>query len=186
MTREQLEHAIRAAGAICGDRELYIVGSQAILGAHRNAHPDLLRSMEVDVAPKNRPELESVIEGSIGELSPFHKTFGFHVDGVDISGIVLPADWQQRVVVVDNDNTNGYRGLCLDPADLAVSKLAAGRTKDLDFVRVMLRERLVHAEILHVRIDTLSSLDEARRIALHDLVTRLVSGRTSPRPRPSR
>ena len=77
MTREQLEHAIRAAGAISGDRELYVVGSQAILGASPNAHGDLRRSMEVDIAPKNHPELESLIEGSIGELSPFHKTFGF-------------------------------------------------------------------------------------------------------------
>jgi hypothetical protein len=29
MNREQLEHTIRAAGAICGDQELYVVGSQA-------------------------------------------------------------------------------------------------------------------------------------------------------------
>ena len=90
MTREQLEHAIRAAGAICDDRELYIVGSQAILGPCPDAHPELRRSMEVDIAPKNRPDLEAVVEGSIGELSPFHQTFGFYVDGVDIDGIVLP------------------------------------------------------------------------------------------------
>ena len=175
MTREQLEHAIRAAGAICGDRELYVVGSQAILGSCRDAHPDLLRSMEVDIAPKNRPELESLIEGSIGELSPFHKTFGFHVDGVDMEGIVLPAHWQERVVVVDNANTNGIRGLCLDPADLAVSKLAAGRPKDIDFVRVMLRERLVRPEILHERVDGVSIMDEARKASLHDLVNRVAA-----------
>ena len=90
MTREQLEHAIRAAGAICGDRELYIVGSQSVLGPCPSAHPDLCRSMEVDVAPKNRPDLEALIEGSIGELSPFHQTFGFCVDGVDINGIGGP------------------------------------------------------------------------------------------------
>ena len=65
MRRDQLEHAIRAAGAIFGDQELYVVGSQAILGAHPSAPPELLRSMEVDVAPKNRPELEALIEGSI-------------------------------------------------------------------------------------------------------------------------
>ena len=129
MTRTQLEHAIRAAGAICGDRELYIVGSQAILGAHPDAHPDLLRSIEVDVAPKNLPELESLIEGSIGELSPFHRVFGFYVDGIEISGIVLPDGWQERAIAVENANTNGFRGLCLEPADLAVSKLAAGRPK---------------------------------------------------------
>lgn len=175
MTRAQLEHAIRAAGAICGDRELYVVGSQAILGSYPEAHPDLVRSMEVDVAPKNRPELESLIEGSIGELSPFHKTFGFHVDGVDIEGIVLPARWQERVCVVDNANTNGFRGLCLDPADLAVSKLAAGRSKDIDFVRVMLREQLVRPAVLHERVDALPRVDQAQKTSLHDLVNRLAA-----------
>jgi hypothetical protein len=175
MTREQLEHAIRAAGAICGDRELYVVGSQAILGSCRDAHPDLLRSMEVDIAPKNHPELESLIEGSIGELSPFHKTFGFHVDGVDMEGIVLPARWQDRVVVVDNANTNGFRGLCLDPADLAISKLAAGRPKDIGFVRVMLRERLVRAEVLHERVDGIPGVDGEPKASLHDLVNRLAA-----------
>jgi hypothetical protein len=175
VTREQLEHAIRAAGAICGDRELYIVGSQAILGSHPAAHPDLLRSMEVDLAPKNRPDLEALIEGSIGELSPFHKTFGFHADGVDIAGIVLPAGWQERLVVVDNENTNGFRGLCLEPADLAVSKLAARRPKDIEFVRIMLRERLARPEVLHERIDSISRLDRTSKSALHDLVNRLAA-----------
>ncbi len=32
MNREQLEHAIRSACEVSGDNELYIFGSQAILG----------------------------------------------------------------------------------------------------------------------------------------------------------
>ena len=173
MTREQLEHAIRAAGAICDDRELYVVGSQAILGAHPAAHPDLCRSMEADIAPKNRPEREALIDGSIGELSPFHEAFGFYVDGVDIRGIVLPDGWQTRLVAVDSPNTNGVRGLCLDPTDLAVSKLVANRSKDRDFVRVLLRERLLTADVLHARIDRVADLDTPRRVALHQTVDRL-------------
>ncbi len=173
MTREQLEHAIRAAGAILGETELYVLGSQAILGAHPDAHPDLLRSMELDVAPKNKPELEAVIEGSIGELSPFHQTFGFYVDGMELSGVVLPRGWAGRVVVVDTPNTNGIRGLCLEAGDLAVSKLAAGRDKDLAYVRVLLRERLVTAEVLQARIDDVSGLDESERGRLHERLARL-------------
>jgi hypothetical protein len=173
MTREQLEHAIRAAGAIAGDPELYVVGSQAILGAFPDAHPDLCRSMEVDIAPKNRPELEALIEGSIGELSPFHQTFGFCVDGVEMGGVVLPESWASRLVVVDNPNTNGFRGLCLDPADLAVSKLAAGRPKDFDYVQVMLRERLVPASVLLERIRATSQLAPSRQAALEQTVQRL-------------
>lgn len=173
MTREQLEHAIRAAGAIVGDPELYVVGSQAILGACPDAHPDLLRSMEVDIAPKNKPELEELIEGSIGELSPFHQTFGFYVDGVELGSIVLPAGWTDRTVAIDNANTNGFRGLCLDPGDLAVSKLVAGRPKDLEFIRVMLRERIVVPELARTRIDATPGVDGARRAALRQTVVRL-------------
>ena len=173
MTREQLEHAIRASGAIAGDRELYVVGSQAILGARPDAHPDLLRSMEVDIAPKNKPALEELIEGSIGELSPFHQTFGFYVDGVDITAIVLPCSWRDRTVVVDNANTSGIRGLCLDPSDLAVSKLAAGRPKDLDFVRVLLREAIVSPDLVLRRIEEVPRLEEERKAQLRQLVGRL-------------
>jgi hypothetical protein len=158
MNRAELEHAIRAAGAISGDTELYVVGSQSILGACPGAHPDLCRSMEVDVAPKNHPEREALIEGSIGELSPFHQTFGFYVDGVEIDAIALPEGWRDRLVVVENPNTNGFRGLCLDPGDLAVSKLVAARQKDLEFVRVLLRERIVSAELVRERLGRVPGL----------------------------
>ena len=67
MNRGQLEHAIRAAGAISGDRELYVVGSQSILGAFPGAHPDLCRSMEVDIAPKNYPEREALGGAGAGD-----------------------------------------------------------------------------------------------------------------------
>jgi hypothetical protein len=155
MNRAQLEHTIRAAGAISGDRELYIVGSQAILGAFPNAAPDLCRSMEVDIAPREHPELEALIEGTIGELSPFHDTFGYFVDGVEVAKLPLPAGWEARVVVVENANTNGYRGLCLSPGDIAASKLAAGREKDLEYVAAMLRDRLIDPPELLARIDAL-------------------------------
>lgn len=163
MNREQLEHAIRAAGAICGDHELWVVGSQSILGPFPHAHADLCRSMEVDIAPKNRPELEELIAGSIGELSPFHQTFGFYVDGVDVERINLPDGWQARTVPVDNPNTNGFCGLCLDPTDLAASKLFAGRPKDLDYVHVLLREEIITPDLLASRIALVSSLSASSR-----------------------
>ena len=157
MNREQLEQAIRAAGAISGDRELYVIGSQSILGPFPQAHPDLCRSMEVDIAPKNFPEREAIIEGSIGELSPFHETFGFYVDGIDLRTITLPKAWESRVIIVENPNTNGFRGLCLDPGDLAASKLVAGRPKDIAYLKTMLRERIVMVEILERRLAAIVS-----------------------------
>ena len=51
MTRSQLEHAIRAACTVSEDTEVWVFGSQAILGEHPDAPVALLRSIEVDVAP---------------------------------------------------------------------------------------------------------------------------------------
>jgi hypothetical protein len=60
MTREQLEHAIRAACDIADDDEVIIVGSQAILGQYPAAPAELTQSDEVDLFPKNKPACGSV------------------------------------------------------------------------------------------------------------------------------
>ena len=57
MNREQLEHAIRAACEISGDNELYIFGSQAILGEYPDTDEQLRQSIEVDLSPKNSSEI---------------------------------------------------------------------------------------------------------------------------------
>lgn len=66
MKRHELEHVIRAAGVIAQSREVYIIGSQAILGSYPSAPNDLLQSMEVDLWPADYPEKADLIDGSIG------------------------------------------------------------------------------------------------------------------------
>ncbi len=70
MTREQLEHAIRAACDVSKDTELWIFGSQAILGEFPDAPESLRASIEVDVQPKNRPETVDYIDGRFGGNVP--------------------------------------------------------------------------------------------------------------------
>lgn len=146
MTRTDLEHIIRAAGSIADTRRLVIIDSQAILGSFPDAPPELTVSAEADTYPLDDPEKADLIDGSIGEKSPFHETFGYYAHGVGPGTAVLPANWQERLVPVQNENTRGVTGLCLSPVDLAVSKLAAGREKDLSFVAAMLRRRLVSSQ----------------------------------------
>jgi len=162
MTRDQLEHAIRAACDVADDNELLIFGSQSILGEHPNAPPELRTSVEVDVQPKNRPEKVGVVDGSLGELSPFHHTHGFYVQGVSIEAAHLPEGWEGRTHQVKNDNTRGNTGYCLEAHDLAASKLAAYRDKDRDFVRVLLIEQMIDADIFLHRIDLLPVPDEVK------------------------
>ncbi len=153
MTRYQLEHIIRACADIADDDEIVVIGSQSILGRHPNAPAELCVSVEADVYPRNRPERWEVIDGSIGELSPFHETYGYYAQGVSESTATLPAGWQSRWVPVSNANTRGATGLCLEPHDLVIAKAVAGRDKDWRFINAALAHRLVQGRTLRERLE---------------------------------
>lgn len=155
MTRDELEHAIRAACDVVEETELWVFGSQAILGQHPDAPASLRQSVEVDVAPKNKPEAADFIDGALGELSPFHSTHGFYVHGLSLDSAVLPEGWQDRTVLVQSAATRYYKGHCLEAHDLASSKLAAFREKDRSFVRTLLVEGLISPGELTIRISSL-------------------------------
>ncbi len=162
MTRDQLEHAIRAACDVSEDTEVIIFGSQAILGSFPSAPEELRTSIEVDLQPKNRPENTDQIDGTLGELSRFHQTHGFYVHGVTIDGATLPAGWEGRMVTVRTTHgTGGNTGYCLEAHDLAASKLVANREKDRLFVTILLIKRLIDGAILLKRIKSLP-LDSSR------------------------
>lgn len=170
MNRQQLEHIIRAAAANANVHEIIVIGSQAILGSFPDAPQELLDSHEADVFPKDAPERADVIDGGIGELSIFHDTFGYHAHGVGEETAVLPDGWRDRLVRIQNENTAGAIGWCLEPHDLAVSKLAAGRQKDLAFVETMVRKGLVScATVLQRLAQTPRMSDPARALAVERL-----------------
>lgn len=143
MNLKQLEHVLRACGSIAESREIVVIGSQALLASCPGAPEELLRSMEVDCYPLDNPAKADLIDGSIGELSPFHEAFGYYAHGIGPETAALPTGWRRRIVRLESENTGGVIGLCLSPEDLAVSKLLAGRAKDIEFVRGMLQASMV-------------------------------------------
>lgn len=78
---------------------------------------------------------------------------------------VLPVGWESRLVKIQNANTDLKIGYCLEPHDLPAAKLAAGREKDWEFVRVMLSHGLAQPDTLNQRIASLP-ISEARKTAL--------------------
>ncbi len=162
MTREELEHAIRAACDVAGETEVYVFGSQSILGQFPGADASLRMSAEVDLAPKNFPDRVDIIDSNLGELSLFHGTHGFYVHGLDISAAILPAGWEERTIKVQTRATRQNIGWCLEGHDLAASKLVAFRDKDREFVRVLIAERMVSPEELAERIRMLPVENSAR------------------------
>ena len=174
MTRAALEHLLRAAAAITDEQHFVVIGSQAVLGQFPQAPDALLVSIEADLYPRDAIDKSDLIDGAIGELSRFHETFGYYAHGVDETTATLPAGWRERLIPVHNDNTGGSTGWCLEIHDLASSKLVASRDRDTDFVRVLLRERMVDPEVLERRLDALPLPSERIR-ELHAALRRIVA-----------
>ena len=143
MRRHELEHVLRAAKGITNEVEFVVIGSQAILAQIPDPPRSLTYSNEVDFYPLHAPEKSDLIDGVIGELSRFHETYGYYAHGVAPETATLPLKWRERAVTLETPLMEGAIGYCLHPVDVAYSKLAAGREKDFDFIREMIRCELI-------------------------------------------
>lgn len=152
MRRSEIEHVIRASGAIAGDDQIVVIGSQSILGEYPSAPAQLLASMEADIYPMNKPELAGKVDGAIGEGSSFHAEYGYYAQGVGPETATLPEGWEKRLVAIQNENTNGVTGLCLEVHDLVISKYVAGRPKDFEFIAELRRQEMINRKILIQRL----------------------------------
>jgi hypothetical protein len=65
MTRGQVEHILRAAGAITGHKEWVLIGSQAILGPVPDAPAEITHSEELDLYAPGDEHASDLIDGSI-------------------------------------------------------------------------------------------------------------------------
>ncbi len=143
MKRSDFDHAIRAAAAVLGVDELLVIGSQAVHATMRDGlPPEAHRSVEVDVVPFDDPDgrKADLVDGTIGEASMFHETFGIYAQGVSENTAVLPAGWRDRLIRYESPATNGVVAWCLELHDLVISKSIAARPKDDEFCRALLRD----------------------------------------------
>ncbi len=178
MRREHLAHLLRAAPRVVDRRDLLVIGSQSVLGAwDEDALPEAaVLSMEADLAVFDDREgaLADMISGAIGELSSFDQAFGYHADGVGLETVVLPAGWRDRLVVFDPPDAEPGRGLCLEPHDCVISKLVAGRPKDVAFADALIGAGLVNPGIL---LDQIELLDDRVRAGDRDRLRAWVRAR---------
>lgn len=155
MTREQLEHLIRAAVDVVAD-DVVVIGSQSVLGAFPDAPSTLLRSMEADLYPRARLEQTDLIDDALGDGSPFHSSYGYYAHTVGPEAPIAPAGWEERLLLVEVAIKGGVaRAWCMEPHDLVVAKLAAGRERDIDFADDAVRHGLVTLPVLKERTATL-------------------------------
>ena len=142
MKKQQLDHVLRAAGRITGEKQFLIIGSQSLHGKCPDLPDEIVRSAEVDlIAGKNVSRTEWL--NAIGQYSQIHETFGYYADPVDETTATPPKGWKGRLVNLPPGDTDGVQGLCLDPHDLAIAKYVACREKDLIFTRELARREIV-------------------------------------------
>jgi hypothetical protein len=182
MKKRQVDHALRAAGRITGEKQFIIIGSQSLHGKHPELPDEILTSFEVDlIAPKNADRTAWL--NVIGIESPFHETFGYYVDPVDGKTPILPRGWKGRLVNLPPGDTEGVKGLCLEPHDLAIAKYAAFREKDLIFTRELVRRGLVREERLLALLEQ-TPIGEELRARIRDQIKQDFTSRKQ-RPSPA-
>lgn len=163
MEREDLEHLIRAAAEVTDEYEFIIIGSQSILGCIPNPPATLKLSMEADMYPANAPEKADLIDGALGEGSPFHETHKYYAQGVGPETPTLPDGWRERLHRVQTPNTDLRVGLCLDVLDLFMAKAVATREKDREFDMDLLRHGFVKLEPALAMVARMPVDDKAKR-----------------------
>jgi hypothetical protein len=161
MKKREIDHVLRAAGRITGEKQFIIIGSQALHGKYPDLPDDIVKSVEVDLLASKRPGRTEWL-GAIGVYSPFHESYGYYADPVDDKTAILPKGWKGRLVNLSPGDTEGVKGLCLEPHDLAIAKYAASREKDLIFNRELARRGLLSEARLLSLLDQTPVDEDAR------------------------
>ena len=163
MKRSEVDHALRAAGSILGESEVLVFESQAVHGSLTGDLPEeAQRSIEVDIVAFDDADARKadLIDGSIGEASLFHETFGIYAEGISEKTAVLPDGWRDRLVRYETPQTGGVVAWCLDLHDLWLAKAVAGRPKDLEFCRAFIDNGHMDPDVLRGRLKLITEISE--------------------------
>jgi hypothetical protein len=173
LTLEQLKKILRAARGITEQDEFYVIGSAAILGCIDSPENHLLsRSIEADlIAINGDADLADLLSVMIGELSPFHDQYDVYADGVTFdTPKFAPKGWQERAIPVHYEDI-GVTARFMDLHDLLLSKLGAGRPKDLEFCQELVATGYVQQNRL-LEFNDQVECDESHRLQIRERIIR--------------
>lgn len=161
MKRNEFEKLLCAAGKLSPEKEFIVFGSQALLGYIKNPPKDLLVSQELDLYPKHYPEAARLIEASLGRNSDFARDNSYHADYVTPELGTWPDGWTDRLIRFEK---SGVIAWCAELHDVAVSKLAASRPKDIRYLTDLFRHKMIREQTLRDRIELVPDLSAQKRL----------------------
>ena len=156
MRRSHLQHVILEIGQRFGLDGCYVIGAAAILAVLAEPPIGILTATrDVDViAPTDEETWADRFSFVLGEASDFDVRHGYYVQGVTSrTPASAPRGWKSRCLALA---AGPYTAWCLEPHDLVLSKLGAGRPKDLSFSRALVGLGLVRHDELRLRLATVA------------------------------
>lgn len=143
MRVSQFYHVARAAAAIANVEYVNVFGANAILpwlsdlgmDDMRNFldPDDISRELDLCVGDGTDDNLNTLIDGTIGELTYFDVTFNAYAHPNPMEGLFkAPSSWPKRARIVKEPSSN-TKIVVPHYLDLIISKIIAGRPKDLEF-----------------------------------------------------
>jgi hypothetical protein len=160
MTLAKVEHILRAAGNATGHKAFVLIGSSAIFIWSQIVPEAMAMSREADLFA-NVPDADEAdriadeLDAILGQASPFDDAYGYYCDGVGPETAILPTDWRGRAKLYASASTGGVSALVPEPHDLALSKLSAGREKDMDWLAAAIEASIVSVGGMRARLQML-------------------------------
>lgn len=157
MTLAALQHLLRSATALAGDRRFFVLGSASLLASFPelgDPNSMLAATYDADLCPEPFDELTGVmLDEALGENRAYFRRHGYHADILKDSTLqTLPTGWRERLVAVPDCPA----AFALEASDLAAVKLLVGRPKDLALVRQLHASGRIAAPTVRERIDALA------------------------------
>lgn len=134
LTREKVEHGLRAAAEILGTHELVLIGSATAIFPDGRYTARMAFSEEIDTYSPDPSARAGEGLVAIGTGSRFYETHKFFVDGVSPDTARMPDDWRERASTVSLRTDPSIRVTVPELNDVALSKLIAWREKDMGWL----------------------------------------------------
>ena len=155
LKKAQIEHLIRSAAAITGQKTFVMVGTGAVIAQLKNVPLTMTRTRGIDIHADAATDLDAVsllIDGTIGEGSQFDETFGYYAHGIEEGTACLPDDWRTRAKRIPLPGQPDIACICPDVDDIALSKACAWREKDRLWLRAAFGAGVLDLDRMRARI----------------------------------
>ena len=139
MRVEALKHLASSAAALAPESTIVVFGSASVFATY----PELGIECELYQQTKDadfifepwEQSLGKALNSAVGKESLFYDHFGYYADIISPAAFdCFPPDFRDRLVPLDGCP----RVFALDPHDMAVAKLFAGRPKDIRLLAFLL------------------------------------------------